>query len=492
MLTSSGGYMKRHNQKQEERPAGTLNIKNRTLFTCDNLDVMRGINSDAIDLIYLDPPFNSKRNYAAPLGSQAAGAEFKDTWSLDDIKKDWVESIEAENMAIWAAIVSAGHIGGESIQAYLTYMAVRMIEMKRILKSTGSIYLHCDPTASHYLKTLMDAAFGKNNFRNEIVWERIKGAGKTSQHGYRSFGRSSDTLLFYVMSEEYCFEWQSVMMPYPDLKKNFPHGDSKGPFKRRSPFRPPGLGPRPNLCYEYKGVFPPHMSGWTVKASKLRALDELGELEWVSDSVVWRKQRPGLGILPTSLWTDIGIPVGKERTGYPTQKPLALLERIIKASSHEGDVVLDPFCGCATTCVAAERLGRQWIGIDTEPKARDLVIERLKKEVDHLGLIKADGGSRVEVIHRTRAPKRTERDAPRRSKNIRAVLFRKQRGRCVAPCGEDGEGRELPIDIFHIDHIHPTSKGGPNTDENLQLLCPTCNGKKGNRTMAYLLNQLSQ
>ena len=136
---------------------GKLNVANRTLFTCDNLPVMQGINSETIDLIYLDPPFNSKRNYAAPIGSQAAGAAFTDTWSLDDIKKEWVEDIEADNKSTWAAIISAGHISGESMQAYLTYMAIRLIEMRRILKPTGSIYLHCDPTASHYLKLLIDA-----------------------------------------------------------------------------------------------------------------------------------------------------------------------------------------------------------------------------------------------------------------------------------------------------------------------------------------------
>ena len=466
---------------------GVLNVENRTLFTCDNLPVMRGFNSNSVDLIYLDPPFNSNRNYAAPIGSQAAGAAFGDTWSLDDIKREWVEDLEAEDKAIWGSIVSAGLISGESIQAYLTYMAIRLMEMKRVLKPTGSIYLHCDPTASHYLKTLMDAIFGGKNFRNEIVWERIKGAGKTSQHGYRSFGRSSDTLLFYSVSEEYCFAWQSVMMPYSDLKKNFPYEDSKGPFKRRSPFRPPGLGPRPNLCYEYKGIFPPHVSGWTVKASKLQELDEFGELEWVSDSVVWRKQRPGLGIFPTSLWTDIGIPVGKERTGYPTQKPLALLERIIKASSNEGDVVLDPFCGCATTCVAAEKLNRQWIGIDIEPKARELVIVRLKKEVDERALLKAAGGKRVDVIHRKSPPRRTEADAPKRSPNIKEILYKKQGGRCNGGCKDGAIGRAFPIDIFEIDHIRPKSKGGPDFDDNLQLLCSTCNQSKGNKTMKRFL-----
>ena len=171
---------------------GKLNVVNRTLFTYDNLAVMQGINSETIDLIYLDPPFNSKRNYAAPIGSQAAGAAFKDTWSLDDIKKEWVEEIEADNKATWASIISAGHISGESTQAYLTYMAIRLIEMRRILKDTGTIYLHCDPTASHYLKLLMDGVFGQKNFCNEIIWY-YRGAGIPKKH----FARRHDTIFRY-------------------------------------------------------------------------------------------------------------------------------------------------------------------------------------------------------------------------------------------------------------------------------------------------------
>ena len=150
----------------------------------------------------------------------------------------------------------------------------------------------------------------------------------------------------------------------------------------------------------------------------------------------------------------------REKTGYPTQKPLALLERIISASSNEGDMVLDPFCGCATTCIAAEKLGRRWIGIDIEPKARDLVIERLEREIDRDALFKAGGGDLPDVIHRKTPPKRTEKDALRRSPNIKVTLYKAQNGRCAAPCGEDGQGRAFPIDIFEIDHIRPTSKGG--------------------------------
>lgn len=420
-----------------------LNIENRTLFTCDNLDIMRGINSETIDLIYLDPPFNSNRNYAAPIGSQAAGAAFKDTWSLDDIKKEWAEELEASDKAIWAAITMAGYIGGESIQAYLTYMAIRLIEIRRILKKTGSIWLHCDPTASHYLKVLMDAVFGERSFKNEIVWHYRRWTAASKR-----FQRMHDILFYYTKSDRYVFT--NPLQAYADEKY---------------------------IEDTVRGI---------VDGKTVRLKDEKG-------NYIKRKTQKG-GVLMHDVWEDINFiaPTSKERTGYPTQKPLALLERIIEASSNEGDVVLDPFCGCATTCIAAEKLGRQWIGIDIEPKARDIVIERLKKEVDNWGLIKAAGGNRAEVIHHKNAPKRTEEDAPRRSRNIKEILYWKQGGKCAAPCGKDGTGRELDIDLFEVDHIRPKSKGGPDIDENLQLLCPTCNRRKGNKTMQYLLDVLTR
>ena len=183
-------------------------------------------------------------------------------------------------------------------------------------------------------------------------------------------------------------------------------------------------------------------------------------------------------------------PASRERLGYATQKPLALLERIIKASSNPGDVVMDPFCGCATTCVSAEILGRQWAGIDVELKARDLVIERLQEQADKGALL---GGLKLPDVHHFLRPlKRTEAGAPKRSKDIKRVLFKRQNGRCAGTCGPDRKGRELDLDLFEVDHVKPRSKGGEDVDSNLQLLCPTCNRRKGSRTMAHLLDLTSQ
>lgn len=348
------------------------------LYYGDCLTVMRNMQSESVDLIYLDPPFNSNREYNAiykdetgrPLPDQIDA--FCDQWILDEERERAIRqmpilmreaNIPDEVAEFWRLWMNALRKTNPQLLAYLSYMVERLLPMREILKPTGSIYLHCDSTASHYIKVMMDSIFGHENFRNEIVWERIKGAGKRSQHAIRSFGRSSDCIFFYSRNAKYRFNAEAVALPYPDIEEAFPRTDAKGRFRRRSPFRPPGLGPRPNLFYEYKGIWPPHSSGWTVKREKLAQLDADGEIEWVKGKP-WRKQRPAAGIIPNNVWTDINIPSNNERMGYATQKPLALLERIIKASSNEGDLVFDPFCGCATTLEAAHRLNRRWIGID--------------------------------------------------------------------------------------------------------------------------------
>ena len=401
------------------------NFENRTLYTADNLDVMRGMNSESVDLIATDPPFNSKKNYAAALGTKAAGAEFRDTWSLDDVKKEWVEDLQSDNTATWSAITAAGYIHGESSQAYLTYMAIRLLEMRRVLKFTGSIYLHCDPTMGHYLKTLMDAIFGRTNFRNEIIWCYTSGGVSK-----RWFGKKHDVVFFYSKSNEYNFNVQ--YRPY-----------SEGTVQR----------------------------GLTQYEKRLNEEYRLRE-EGAVENDWW------MGIQP------VLSPTSKERQGYPTQKPLKLYRRIIQASSNEGDMILDPFCGCATTCIAAEVLGRQWVGIDVEEKARELVVGRLRNEVYRTGFL--EGTQRLDkmphIYHLRRPPKRTDPNAPQRSKNIKRVLYERQKVRCNGICG-----RVLDIDLFEIDHIVPRSKGGSDMDDNLQLLCSTCNRKKGSKTMARFL-----
>ncbi len=452
---------------------------------------MQGMNSRSVDLIYLDPPFNSKANYAAPIGSRAAGAHFKDTWGLDDIKREWIEEIEADNTATWSIITAAGYTHGESSQAYLTYMAIRLLEMRRLLKPTGSIYLHCDPTMSHYLKALLDAIFGKDNFRSEIIWKRSS-AHNDAKQGRRQHGRIHDVLLFYSRSPEWT--WNPLFRPYDQqyIDRFYRHVEPKtGRRYRLEDLTGPGGAAKGNPEYEVMGV----RRFWRYSEEKMTRLIEEGRVVQSAPGRVpaykrYLDEQPGVTL--QDIWSDIG-PISsqaKERMGFPTQKPIALLKRIIAASSNPGDVVLDPFCGCATTCVAAELLSRQWAGIDVSVKALDLVIERLQKGADTEAIFK---DKELPAIHHlTRPAKRTDADAPKRSRNIKGILFREQQGRCAGKCGDDGEGRSLPLDLFELDHIKPRSKGGPDIDSNLQLLCATCNRKKGSKTMTYLLGLTSQ
>ncbi len=393
----------------------TTNIKPKTVFTGDNLPIMRGINSESVDLIYLDPPFNSKTNYAAPIGSAAAGAEFKDTWTLSDVDNAWLDLIETKypalNRVIHAAMTN-------SDKSYLIYMAVRLLEMHRILKDTGAIYLHCDTTMSHYLKLVMDAVFGKGNFRNEVIWHYYNVASTSRKF----IGRKHDTIFFYAKSDATSFNWDSMREPYSSdsnwVKASGSYGDA-----RYSP-------------------------------------NEKGKL--MHD--VWR--------IPTIN------NMAKERTGYPTQKPLTLLAHIIKASSNEGDVVLDPFCGCATTCVAADRLQRDWIGIDISEKAAELVVER----------IKTDQGLFQEIIARTDIPKRTDLgDIPRyNAPENKTQLYGEQSGDC------NGCGTHFQKQHLEVDHIIAKEVGGTDHIKNLQLLCSNCNRIKGERGQEYLISRLNK
>ena len=439
-------------------------LENRTIFTRDNLEVMRGMADECIDLIYLDPPFNSNHNYAAPIGSQAAGAEFKDTWTLDEIDLAWHGEIAEAHPGLYKLLEATREIHGASMMAYLIYIAMRAIEMRRILKPAGSIYLHCDPTASHYLKLLMDEVFGKGIFRNEITWKR-----QSAHSDGQAFGKVTDVLLFYGHG----INKNAVRIPLTkEQVEKYVYSDSLGRYVADN-ISAKGLT---GGGYEYD--FHGHNGPWRYPEHRLLELEKKGRIHIPSKpGGVPRLKRylhEHKGIVPGSIWTDVP-PVqshSRQRTGYPTQKPLALLERIIKASSNPGDMVLDPFCGCATTCVAAEKLDRQWIGIDVSSLAARLVQVRIERE---LGVLLFD------PIHRTDIP--LDRGGER-SKNIKHILYGAQEGTC------NGCQIHFPYVNLTVDHIVPKSKGGADVDENLQLLCARCNSVKGNRTQEYLISQV--
>ncbi len=371
---------------------------NRILYAADCLDVLKGeeeLPSESIDLIYLDPPFNSNSNYNLPFKGRDKSLKpveaFKDTWEWTADDNGRLAKMEADprTRSLAAIVKFAQEVEGArsgrrgkkpSLAAYLINMSLRLLAMRRVLKKTGSIYLHCDPTASHYLKLVMDAVFGKKNFRNEIVWQRTNRGHKGSQFPPRYYRTNTDNLFFYSKTDVYSFHIDRVLLPYEDgyEEKTYKYMDSKGKYARSSPFNRRNASPRPNLCYEYNGFSAPWPSGWTVSLDTLKRMEDEGDIEYV-DGSIYRKVRSRGGKRSSNLWlfNEIGGTLGKERLGYPTQKPLALLERIIKASSNPGDMVLDPFCGCGTTVHAAESLGRRWIGIDISPFAAGLIRERL-------------------------------------------------------------------------------------------------------------------
>ena len=456
------------------------NFVDKTIWTGDNLDILRGLNSESVDLIYLDPPFNSNRNYAAPVGSRAAGAAFKDTWTLSDLDTAWMGLIADEQPAMYKVIETAGLTHGKGMQSYLCMMAVRLLEMRRVLKDTGSIYLHCDPTAGHYLKLLMDSIFGVRNFLSDISWKRTSAHSDTKQ-GRRQHGRIRDSLLFYSNGSDWT--WNPIYTDYdqdyverfyrhvePETGRRYTLGDLTGP----------GGDAKGNPRYELLGV----TRYWRYSQEQMAALVKEGRIVQSKLGSVPRYKRyldemPGIPL--QDQWTDIN-PVqahAKERTGYPTQKPLALLERIISASSKPGDVVLDPFCGCATACVAAERLGRKWVGIDISEKAVELVNMRLREFMGDLF------HSRL-VTARTDIPRRTDIETPIPYRKQKHVLFGRQEGRC------GGCKVEFLFRIMEVDHVVPRSRGGSDHPENLQLLCPNCNRVKGDRDMAYLVARLGE
>ena len=444
------------------------NVNPKTIFTGDNLPIMRGMNSESVDLIYLDPPFNSKANYAAPIGSEAAGAEFKDTWTLSDVDATWLDLIEAKHPRLNRVIHAAM---SDSDKSYLIYMAVRLIEMHRILKDSGSIYLHCDPTMSHYLKLVMDSVFGKLNFRNEIVWKR------TNAHNDSAvYGCIHDTILYYSKGDSSTLNEQ--YQPYSDeYLKRYRHTDENGKrFLDRD--LTAGSLSGGGYQYEWNGI----TKIWRCPFTTMQEYHKSGKLYYTRNGTPRLKQflddMPGVPV--QDVWIDIS-PINsqaKERVGYPTQKPLTLLDRIIKASSNEGDVILDSFCGCATTLVAADRLQRDWIGIDISAKASELVVERIKD----------DQGMFEDIVARTDIPKRTDLgNIPRyNAPENKTQLYGEQAGNCNG-CGEHFQTQHL-----EIDHIIARSVGGTDHIENLQLLCGHCNRIKGNRGQEYLILRLNK
>ncbi len=417
------------------------NFDNRTLFHGDNLAFLRGINSESIDLVATDPPFNKGKDFHATPDSLAAGASFHDRWSWErDIEGEWEDAIKDDWPAVRQVIESANTAWGRDMGAFLCYMGVRLLEIHRILKPTGSLYLHCDPTASHYLKAMLDAIFGKANFRNEIVWRIGWVSGfKTQKRGWI---RNHDILLYYVKSEAAAKRFNKEYLPYPP------------DYVRRDGKKPTGKG------------FPIEDT-WNCSTGD------------ILDSIMIKS-------------------FSSEKSGYPTQKPVALYRRMIEASSNPDEVVLDPFCGCATTLIAAEQAGRQWIGIDLWDEALGVVRDRVEKECQNLF-----GG---DVLYSEVPPNRTDEgetaSPPLKSKTKRRIaeppgpkMTRQEMVDILI--GEHGitcQGCDREFDdprYLDLDHNTPRSQGGLNHISNRLLLCGPCNRAKGDTLTLKGLRQLN-
>lgn len=356
------------------------------LFFGDSLDILKQLNAQHpdgfIDLVYIDPPFNSKRNYNVLFetvdlhDAKAQKEAFADTWSNVSYK-DTIEELKTISLDLSNFLDALDHVRiSKSAVSYLTTMAIRIYYIHKVLKPTGSFYLHCDPTMSHYLKVVCDLIFGEKNFRNEIIWKRTSSHNDTKHQ----FGALTDTILFFAKSDATNFHRQ--FLPYSEdyIKNFYKYVDETGKRYRAVDSRSPN--PRPNLMYEYKG-YKPHPNGWAVSLDRMKKLDDEGRL-------IYPKKKEGRiqfkryiddapGVPLGNIWDDVKPLQGQEleRLGYPTQKPEALLERIIKASSNEGDVVADFFCGCGTTVAAAQKLNRKWIGVDISHLAIGLIRKRL-------------------------------------------------------------------------------------------------------------------
>lgn len=352
------------------------------LYFGDNLEILRKyILDESIDLVYLDPPFNSNKAYNIIFQDKSGKASSAQIRAFEDT---WYWTVEAQ--AAFDEIMSGDYrvelkemmrafldfMGTTDLMAYLTMMAIRLVELHRVLKPTGSLYLHCDPTASHYLKVLLDQVFGIKNFQNEITWKR------TSGHSDRKgCGNTHDVLLFYNKTGQMI--WNKQYRPYSEeyLRTHYNLRDEDGRVYRSDNLTAGGLSGG-GYDYVWKGV----QRIWRLPMDRMQELDDAGRIYYTMNGVANYKryldEMPGTPL--QDVWTDIPPvnPASKERLGYPTQKPLALLERIISASSNEGDVVLDPFCGCGTAVAAAEKLGRTWIGIDVTHLAISLIKKRMK------------------------------------------------------------------------------------------------------------------
>ena len=484
------------------------NFSDRVLYNMDNLDVLRGMNSETVDLIATDPPFNKKRNRAAS-ASQYEDAwrwadapsmqERPDQWLWQPVHRIWLDQIQDENQALFQVIEATRLTQDDDTAAFLCFLGVRLLEMHRVLKPTGSIFLHCDHSANAYIRMVMDAIFGNENFRNEIVWQRT-----ITRKGNLTRGLANDTDMIFRYSKSNDFVWhpEAVTIPYNldelDAKTlgKYNQFDANGRRYQLTALVSPKQDPKSSRTYEVMGV----TRTWRWTKERMGQEIAAGRVVQTKPGNVPRYIRyldEQKGKTLNNVWTDIPAlnSQAKERRGSPDQKPVELYERIIKAASNDNDIVLDPFAGCATTLVAAQNRGRRWVGIDRREDAAYHIADRLLDlginvnefqaqqqalmpeiqaacEIRYIPPVRTDDGDsgpHLGPVYRRRKPATMTRAA------MMEIIAAQWGIRCW------GCGFEPPsVEFLELDHIRPAAEGGSNELENRAPLCGPCNKRKSN------------
>lgn len=455
----------RYRYRAGSRRSTSTPDENNILYYGDNLKVMRDrMQDESVDLSYIDPPFNSKRNYNQIYGKvgskdRAQAQAFVDTWTWDaQAMEGYQEIMGGGGGRFTAATIELLRglyrvLGEGSLFAYLVSMTLRVAEIHRVLKPTGSFYLHCDPTASHYLKIILDSIFDVRNFRNEIIWKRSSAHSDTKQGDVKHMGRIHDVILFYTKSQQ--ATRNELYQPYSDdyVNKMYRYVDEYGRRYRLDNLTGPGGAAKGNPQYEFLGV----TRYWRYSKARMQELYEQGRVVQTKEGNVpaykrYLDEMPGVPL--QDVWDDVQ-PISStaaERLGYPTQKPLTLMERIIRTSSNPGDVVFDPYAGCGTTVAAAQKLGRKWIGIDITYQSISLVLWRLENQFGssvvnriHLDGIPSDVESAAALAQRKddRLRKEFEKWAILTYTNNRAIINEKK----GADAGIDG------VAYFHTTNV---------------------------------------
>ena len=484
------------------------NWDHRTLFVADNIRILRGMNSESVDCIATDPPFNKKRIFNAPLGSRKAEQRFDDRWRWDEVTDEWQDLLATDHPAIKeiieaAVVIEGGRVNQQtgkidtgrvtnSIAAYLAYMAPRVIEMHRVLRPTGVLFLQCDTEANAYLRLLLDAVFKRRNFINEITRRRIE----AKSYATKSLPANSDTILAYGKTDNH--KWNSSYEPYDIATLNAaslddPNLDEKTrkTLKQYSKFDGPRrytldnmTGPggvlNANPEYEVMGVVRP----WRYSREEMDKLIVAGRVVQTKPGNVPRYKRfldEQPGRKHDDIWDDV-VQLESSELDWDTRKPLALFKRLIECGTDEGDIVLDPFAGCATACVAAEVLGRRWVGIDIDPVAEEATYVRLREAT---GLKMLEQPVTIYKSPPRRPPRREDVEYVSDDK-LRDSLWNKQGRQCANPYCDSENLRKADMEL---DHRIPQRRGGEDGVLNRIALCGNCNRRKGSKAWGLFLDE---